>query len=241
MKVSLLFVFILFGAYCMGQKATVTSKRSTDKLTVSHQEDFEGEMKNWIVEQMPGGTVEVKNGKMEITDVGGCTIWFDQKLYAPLIIEYDAVVIENAGPQDRVSDLNCFWLATDPQNPDDFFANHSNRTGKFKHYDSLRLYYVGLGGHHNTKTRFRRYAGDGTKPLLPEHDLSAKEYLIKPNEINHIRIMVRDGQVKYYRNNVLIYDFLDANPYTKGYFGIRTVNNHMTVDNFKVYSLKATK
>ena len=33
-------------------------------------------------------------------------------------------------------------------------------------------------------------------------------------------------------------NFEDKNPYTSGYFGFRTVNNHLTIDNFRVYQLE---
>jgi len=44
--------------------------------------------------------------------------------------------------------------------------------------------------------------------------------------------------VQYYRDDLLIYNFFGDDLYAEGYFSIRTVDNHMIVDNFKVYSLK---
>lgn len=200
-------------------------------------EDFTHHMSCWTVEQLPGGTVAVKDGKMDVDDFSGCTVWLNEKLQVPLMIEYDAVVVSAGGPNDRVSDLNCFWLAKDIHSPNDFFKNSESRGGKFQNYHDMQLYYVGLGGHDNTKTRFRRYAGGGDRPCLPKHDLSDKQYLITPNAINRIRIVVYNNRVQYYRNDQLIYDFSDKAPYTNGYFGIRTFKNHMTFDNFHVYSL----
>lgn len=239
MKITLI-VPILLTLVCGHAQNTITINDSVALTkTLVHEEGFKNGMENWTVEQAEGGTVMAKNGNMEITDVSGCTVWFNKKLNAPLLIEYDAVVVDDGGPQDRVSDLNCFWLATDPDNPKDFFTTSKGRKGKFKNYDGLQLYYVGLGGHHNTKTRYRRYTGTGDKPLLAEHDLSDPEYLILPNTVNHIKIVVFHNSVQYYRNDKLIFDFYDTAPYNSGYFGIRTVNNHMSVDNFKVFSLKA--
>ncbi|MBP8793276.1 MAG: hypothetical protein KBE41_11315 [Lutibacter sp.] len=43
--------------------------------------------------------------------------------------------------------------------------------------------------------------------------------------------------IQFYRDSELFIDFVDSEPYTSGYFGFRTVKNHMTVDNFKVYQL----
>lgn len=201
-----------------------------------YEDQFGNDLKWWEVEQQAGGKVELNDEKLEITDAAGATIWFKNRLNQPVMIEYTATVIDEGGKQDRVSDLNCFWLASNPKS-NRFFKNH-NREGKFVQYDSLQLYYVGLGGHDNSKTRFRRYDGKGNKPLLPKYDLSDKKYLITPNIPNHIRIIAYNGIIQYWRNGMLIYEYKDDAPYQTGYFGFRTVNNHMTVDDFKVYELR---
>ena len=201
-----------------------------------YQNDF-NDLLDWKVEQMPGGKADIINGKLEITDVSGCTIWNKNEFSGPIMIEYDVFIIKDGGPQDRVSDLNCFWMAIDPENPNNLFANSEKRGGKFSNYDSLKLYYTGMGGHDNTKTRFRRYVGNGEKPLLPEHDLSESQYLLQANTPYTIRIVSEGGTVQYYRDDLLVFDFMDTAPYTSGHFGFRTVNNHMTIDNFKVYQL----
>ncbi len=212
------------------------------KATLIYSEDFSSDMSNWKVEQMPGGSVFVNDGKLEISDSAGCTVWFTKKLEGPILIEYDAVVLKNGGQFERASDLNCFWMATDPANPDNLFVNSEKRGGKFTNYgNSLALYYVGLGGHYNSKTRFRRYDGEGNTPLLPEHDFSDEKYMITPNINNHIRLVAYNGLIQYHRNEQHIFNFEDENPYTSGHFGIRTVHNHMTVDNVKVYALEEIK
>ena len=74
-------------------------------------------------------------------------------------IEYDAcVVVEAEG--DRLSDLNCFWMASDPQYPDNIWKREKWRNGIFLNCYSLQLYYMGYGGNHNSTTRFRRYDGN---------------------------------------------------------------------------------
>ncbi|MGS0527242.1 DUF6250 domain-containing protein [Zobellia nedashkovskayae] len=94
----------------------------TAKASLMYLDSFELGLENWKVEQMPGGTVGLKDGKMEITDVSGCTVWLNKEFTGPLMITYEAYVIDEGGPQDRVSDLNCFWMAKDMENPDDFFC-----------------------------------------------------------------------------------------------------------------------
>ncbi|MEC5166565.1 hypothetical protein RCH18_002306 [Flavobacterium sp. PL11] len=189
---------------------------------------------NWIIEQQPGGKVEFSNNVMEITDAKGCTLWFKHKLSAPITIEYDATVINANGPLDRVSDLNCFWMANDPKNPNDFFKESKNRQGLFPNYHELTQYYVGYGGHDNTKTRFRRYDGNKDRPLLPEHDLDDKKFMIVPNKKLHITLIVNKNQVKYLRDGEIIFEIVDKSPYLSGYFGIRTVENHMKIENLKI-------
>ena len=192
---------------------------------------------NWIIEQQAGGKVVFTKNTMEITDAKGCTVWFKHKLQAPITIEYDVTVISNNGPFDRVSDLNCFWMANDPKNPTDFFKESKNRQGIFPNYHELTQYYVGYGGHDNTKTRFRRYDGNKDRPLLPEHDLSDKKFMIVPNKKLHITLIVNKNQVKYVRDGEIIFEMKDMNPYSSGYFGLRTVENHMKVENLKITAL----
>lgn len=192
---------------------------------------------NWIIEQQPNGKVEIGNGKMEIVDAKGCTVWFKNLLEGNLKIEYDVVVINQNGTFDRVSDLNCFWMANDPNNPDDFFKESKQRAGHFPNYHLLKLYYVGYGGHNNSKTRFRRYDGNLDRPLLAEHDLSEKKYLIVANKKIHIEILVKDNYTSFKRDGEVIFEMNDSSPYTSGYFGFRTVENHMKVENFKITKL----
>ncbi|GAA3650016.1 DUF6250 domain-containing protein [Flavivirga jejuensis] len=230
------FLLLVFSA-CSSKKGIVNIKEDTLKTELIYQENFDTGLEDWQVEQMPKGTVEVKNSKLEINDVAGCTVWLKEKFEGAIMITYDVYIIQNGGPNDRVSDLNCFWMATDPEHPNNLFANSEKRHGKFSNYDALKLYYMGVGGNHNKTTRFRRYVGNGERPLLPEHDLSDAKFMLEPNKTYHIKIIAHQGTIQYYRDNKLLVDFEDDNPYTSGYFGFRTVRNHMTVDNFKVYKL----
>ncbi|MCM4172642.1 hypothetical protein DHD32_14215 [Arenibacter sp. TNZ] len=238
---SFFLIMLLSEALSQKVKDVVINDTLIAKATLFHKDNFKNGLDNWKVEQMPGGTVLNTDGKLEITDVTGCTIWFNKLLEGPIMIQYDAYVIAQGGSQDRVSDLNCFWMAKDPENPDNLFANSKKRGGKFSNYDSLRLYYMGVGGHDNTKTRFRRYTGTGDRPLLPEHDLSEPKFLIVPNKVTKIKIIAYNGIIQYYRDGQCIIEFYDPSPYTSGYFGLRTVNNHMTIDNFQVFRLGAAE
>lgn len=73
------------------------------------------ETATWKIEQMPGGTSTVRDGTLEILDAAGCTAWWSERLTAPIEITYEVTVVDQGGPQDRLSDLNCFWMAQDPR------------------------------------------------------------------------------------------------------------------------------
>ena len=185
----------------------------------------------WSVEQMPGGSVTVENGALVIRDAGGCTVWWRERLTAPVEIEYEARVVMAGGPFDRLSDLNCFWMATDPRKPAEI---PSGRTGRFADYNTLHTYYVGQGGNGNTTTRFRRYDGTDARPLRPEHDLSAPRFLLRPNHTYRIRLVARDGTAEYWCDGDRIFTCRDPAPLASGWFGLRTVKSHLEIRNLKV-------
>lgn len=181
--------------------------------------------------------VEIINQELDIDVFKGATIWLKKKFEGDIMIQYDALVIQKGGANDRVSDLNCFWMATDPRNPDDIFDSPRKPSGMFHDYDTLQLYYVGMGGHNNTKTRFRRYSGDGKKPLRPQDDLSSANVLIKANHTYNIQLIALNKTIQFIIDGEVIYDFVDPSPYREGWFAIRTISNHMVIDNVKVFRI----
>lgn len=202
---------------------------------VLHQDDFSGDLSQWVVEQMPGGTVRINNGALEIEDNGGCTVWFREKLTSPVVITFQTTFIEAGGPHDRVSDMNCFWMASDPKPPNDLFPAGNGRTGAFADYDTLQTYYVGFGGNANTTTRFRRYDGTGARPLLPGHEKTTPEFLLKADTPYRIRLEAHpDGTVRYWCNDQLVFEWQDPQPLAEGWFGFRTVKSHQRITDFKV-------
>lgn len=162
---------------------------------------------------MLGGAVLVTDGSLEIEDAAGCTIWFHERLTASVVIFYESTFVEAGGPHDRGSDLKCFWMASDPRRPTDLFAEGHGRTGRFATYDPLRTYYVGYGGYTNTTTRFRRYDGSGARPLLPEHERTASEFLLAGGRLFRIQLEAHlDGTICYLRNGELVFEWKDPQP-----------------------------
>jgi hypothetical protein len=206
------------------------------KAKLIYADDFQSDSGRWHCELEHGGEISIGRGRMDIDVPAGATIWFKPLLQGPVMIQYEATVISAGGPNDRVSDLNCFWMARDSRNPSDIFAVH--RSGKFADYNQLLTYYVGLGGNGNTTTRFRRYIGDPVlRPLLPQYDLRDKGDMIEANKPRLIQLVADGPVIQYYRDGKRIFDFHDAQPYTSGWFGIRTTMNHMQIRWFRVFQL----
>jgi Domain of unknown function (DUF6250) len=240
MAVPALFALGLLWAPCV-MAQTKAPRKSPDPRyaigAVEYADDFNHGLSNWFTELQRGGSVTARDGQLDINVPAGCTVWFKPLLHGPLMIEYQATVISAGGPNDRVSDLNCFWMARDSRSPDDLFATH--RDGKFSDYDRLATYYVGLGGNTNTTTRFRRYLGrQDNRPLLPQNDLRDPADLLAANQTQTIRLVADGKLIQYWRNEKKLFEMIDPHPYTSGWFGLRTTINHMRVRQFRVYALK---
>ena len=202
-----------------------------------YEDTFSSDLALWRIEAEGDAKITAHQGTLRVIAPGGATIWFAPELTAPIEIRYTITAVDEGWPHDRVSDLNQFWMARPPAGADLFGAGH-NRTGKFADYDALELYYVGVGGHDNTRTRFRRYIGQpGNRPLSAEHDLSGKEFLIEANREYRMRIVSEGHRQRFYRDGKLVFDVADPQPYLSGRFGFRTVRNHMIIKDFIVRSL----
>ncbi len=199
-------------------------------------DDFRNGLALWRTELAEGGTVEARDGVLEIDVPGGCSVWLAQPLEGAVLVSYEATAVSAGGPNDRVSDLNCFWMADDARSPGELFA--TKRTGVFADYDQLRCYYVGYGGNANTTSRFRRYIGErGNRPLLPEHDLAGAENLLVPNAAQRIQLVAAGSTIGFYHNGRRLFAYDDPAPYTRGGFAFRTVKSHLRIRDFHVYRL----
>lgn len=198
-----------------------------------YKDEFDAGLKNWVVEAptSPASKVLVEDGKLVMDVDEGTTVWLDKELSGNLLIEFNRKVIIDGGKNDRLSDLNQFWMASDPRSSDLF-----TRSGVFSQYDSLLLYYVGMGGNYNSTTRFRKYTGDGERVLYGE--FTDKEHLLEPNKEYQIKIVMYNGLTKFFVDGEEYFSYEDPDPLTEGYFGFRTVKSRQEVDDFKVYRLK---
>jgi hypothetical protein len=200
-------------------------------------DDFQRGLDQWSIELEQPGSVRAADGVLQIDVPAGATLWLKQELTAPIAIVFDATAVSAGGPNDRVSDMNTFWMATNKDGPAAPFVQP--RSGRFADYNDLLTYYVGLGGNSNTTTRFRRYIGDPVdRPLLPEHDLSSAEALLVPNKKQTIMLIAHGSRIEYWRDGVRLLHFDDRAPYTRGWFAIRTVRSHLRIEGLRVHRLQ---
>ena len=75
----------------------------------------------------------VENGQLVVDVAKGATVWFTQKLKNNWLIEFDRTVVIDGGKNDRLSDFNIFWQATDPLSKSD--KKLFGRSPEFENYD----------------------------------------------------------------------------------------------------------
>lgn len=217
--------------FYLGEGMKIEAQKNTGYKLV-YADDFRKnpDMKNWVPEiaPVPESKVYTQNGKLILDTKGGVTVWLNKLLKEDIIIEFDRKVIMATGKNDRLSDMNMFWMATDPRNPDLFI-----RSGVFESYDSLHLYYAGMGGNNNSTTRFRKYEGNGKKTILQEY--RDANHLLKPDRTYHIRIEVQDGTTSFWVDDDCYFKFKDPFPLREGYFGFRSTWSHQEISGFKCY------
>ena len=221
----LLFLFITLGTNAQNNKVSGLNARQFHKY--------------WKVEsESPDYKVTFQGDTAEILSPKGLTLWRKEKMSGRVTIEYDAcVVVEKEG--DRLSDLNCFWMASDPKHPDNIWKREKWRSGIFLNCYSLQLYYMGYGGNYNSTTRFRRYDGNEAGITDPKvrpailKEYTDTEHLLKANHWYHIKITNENNRVSYYIDGKRLVDFRDAEPLTEGWFGFRTTLSRTRITNFR--------
>ena len=199
---------------------------------IIHSDQFDGDLDNWIAEfELPAtSSMTIADGRLDLVAAEGATIWFAHSLSGDLSIEYEVTLVDEGGPFDRVSDMNQFWMATSQGGGPVSFT----RSGAADDYFDLDLYYVGMGGYDNTKTRFRRYAV-GDRPLLGE--LTDPAHLLVANRTYQVKIVVSGGTTQFIVDGETVFELEDPAPYRQGHFAFRTLRNHERIDNFRVVDL----
>lgn len=195
----------------------------------------------WLAEDHSGHlSISISGDTLDITTPKGLTLWYKKRLTGEYEIHYNAKVIMQGRKHDRLSDLNCFWGANDPEHPDHLFARSQWRNGVFANYKTLKLFYVGYGGNHNSSTRFRQYLGSSpdtddsrARPVIQEY--TDKQHLLAPNQWYHIRIQVKKGTTHFFVNDELLFSHPLKEKENEGHFGLRLLSNHILFTGFQVH------
>ncbi|MES2337216.1 MAG: DUF6250 domain-containing protein [Pseudomonadota bacterium] len=205
---------------------------------ILHRDDFRHGLGQWLVEAERPGRIVAQDGVLDIDVPAGVTLWFREALHGRLAIDFDVTAVAAGGPDDAVSDVNCFWMATDARVASgDVLARA--RSGAFADYDELRTYYAGIGGNRNTTTRFRRYIGvRDRRPLLPQHDLSGPDDLLVANRRFHVRLIADGHRIALERDGRPVFVLDDPEPYRRGHFGFRTTQSHLRIMAFQISRLE---
>ncbi len=203
----------------------------------------------WRIEaESPDTRVLLRGDTLDITSPKGLSLWWNECITAPCTIEYQACVVMAGGPCDRLSDLNCFWMASIPLAADaapEKVASplpfRSARGGRFVESYRMQCYYLGYGGNYNSTTRFRRYDGDTLaiadptrRPtILKEYTDSA--HLLTANHWYAVRIDVEaDGVTRYFLDGELLVEYRDPSPLLRGWFAFRTTWSHTRLTAFHI-------
>jgi len=201
-------------------KCLYAEKFKTKKLT------------NWFIEleKPKTSSIKTKNNKLDINTSAGATIWFKPKLPANILISYTATSINNGGTNDRVSDINQFWMAKAPNEKNIFKGN-----GNIKSYNNFQLYYACIGSNNNKTTIFQHYKKNKQHPIYEQ--FTDKPHLLKPNTKYKIRIICYNGNIQFFVNKKRFFKYKDKHPLKSGRFAFRTVFSHLQIENFKIYQL----
>lgn len=199
--------------------------------TLLYADDFTRGLANWVAEFRPAqSAVTAAAGKLTVDVAGGATVWFKPALAGNYLVRYRRKVVVDGGRNDRLSDLNQFWMARDPAN-----GNLVARDGTFEQYDGLRLYYAGIGGNGNTTTRLRRYGGNGERVLLG--DSSDARHLLRPNHDYVVEVAVFRGCTQVALDGEVLFSHRDPQPLRSGQFGLRTTWSRQEIRDFQVFRL----
>lgn len=184
----------------------------------------------WKVEMESKGQSNVRaaDNQLILNTFGGVTVWLNKPLTGDYIIRYKRGFFLNGDVNDRLSDLNQFWLAFDPHN-----ASLFTRSGALAEYDNLNLFYMGIGGNYNGTTRFRWYDGTGERRLLQEYLTS--DYLLQDALEYEVITEVKNRHTRVWVNGKLFFDSKIHHEHEFGYFGFRSTYSHQYIKDFSIY------
>ena len=181
--------------------------------------------KNWVVQQSQADPqleryARISEGRLHVHDPRGTTIWFRQKLKGPVMISYRITCPSeyNSGTDIVPRDINQFWMAIDPENPDPDqpggLFDGKKYNGTFGTYDRLNCYYASTGGgnvtDNNRTVRFRRYPRKSGHDEIAHVALDDKDenpdFLIRPDHEYLVQLVAADDIVQFIFDGKVVYE-----------------------------------
>ena len=184
------------------------------------RDDFEN-ISNWVVQiqhktGLPEPNVEARNNTLDCLVPGrGCTVWFKEKLQPRVTITYEVLcpTHEPASKGVQPRDINNFWMAADPVDPNQGLFDSTRYTGAFGSYDKMHGYYASTGGGGaiaNRTTRMRRYPrkvyGKPAEHIALNDKDGKPGYLITPDKVMTVQLVAYDDVVQYIVDGKLNYE-----------------------------------
>jgi hypothetical protein len=194
--------------------------------------------------QQPATTeVSAQGGVLRWATPAGLSLWWRQPLQPPWVLRFTATALPapaSAGAQaGRVSDLNLFWHATEPDG-----REPAPRSGAFASYDSLRLDYLGFGANSNRSTRLRHYPGDGRRLIVegwadaPDVEPADRRGAMTPatrlseGEALAVELRATPGRTQVRVRGALLFDA--PTPLAHGWFALRSTASRFEIRDFHI-------
>lgn len=99
-------------------------------LLAQHKASF---VQQWKIEDASHALQIIERADtLELMVPDGLTMWYRQRLAGDYEISYRICMVMQGGKYDRLSDLNCFWAANDPEYPNDLLPVVSGVTASLK-------------------------------------------------------------------------------------------------------------
>jgi Domain of unknown function (DUF6250) len=228
------------------------------------RDDFQDGLAQWRLEAQDARAevrveVSTTGGVLDIQTPAGLSLWWRQPIAGDYAVRFTAEALPapaTAGPQlaGRLSDLNMFWNATEPDG-----AAPRHRSGAFASYDSLRAYYVGFGANGNRSTRLRWYDGSGARHLLNGWADAAEAtpqdrqgpmtdaVRLRPGQPRVIQLVSRAPtaadpvHLRWWADGRLLFEQALPAPMLGGYFALRTTASRLQIRSFRVLACELTE
>ncbi len=176
---------------------------------------------DWLVQMNTKGNFEryakIRDGKLEVLDPSGCTIWLKKKLKGPLCISYKVIVSSerDTGSIIRPRDINNFWMAGEPGKQENILDSNTY-TGKFSDYHEMKGYYASMGGgsieDNNRTVRVRIYPrereGKSCEHLALVKQDGNPDFRIIPDQEYRIQLVAAGDMIQFLVNEKIVYDMI---------------------------------